>query len=74
MAVESPCMDCNKKGCGAYHDKCEIFKRYKALSEAEKENNKKYLRETAWFHVGAIKGTQKKAQKSKSRKNRSYET
>ena len=25
----SPCLDCERKGCGSYHDKCEKYQAYK---------------------------------------------
>lgn len=30
-AEESPCIDCEMKGCGAYHDICEKYKAYKDM-------------------------------------------
>jgi hypothetical protein len=28
-----PCLDCERKGCGAYHDVCEDYQGYKKLME-----------------------------------------
>lgn len=25
---KAPCVDCNKKGCGAYHDKCDKYREF----------------------------------------------
>ncbi len=34
---ESPCKDCQNKGCGAYHDECPEYQEYKIKHEQEKE-------------------------------------
>ncbi len=38
----SPCADCENKGCGAYHDKCEAYQEYAAerhfVSKKKEEN------------------------------------
>lgn len=30
---DSPCVTCENKGCGAYHDKCEKFKEFRAKAD-----------------------------------------
>ena len=37
VAVEAPCGECDKKPCGAYHDKCYAYKEFKAKMEKLKE-------------------------------------
>ena len=37
MAYNVPCKDCDKKGCGTYHDKCEKYLKYRKLKEKEYE-------------------------------------
>lgn len=35
MGCKSPCKDCEKVGCGAYHDSCEKFLEYKKSKKKE---------------------------------------
>lgn len=28
MSIKCPCINCDKKGCGSYHDECEEFQEY----------------------------------------------
>lgn len=28
--IDAPCKDCERKGCGAYHDECPGYQEYKA--------------------------------------------
>lgn len=48
----SPCGTCEKKGCGAYHDKCEAYKAWRAEREAKKAREKleNETRTTAGYH------------------------
>ena len=39
MLNKSPCMDCENKGCGSFHDKCEKYIEYK------KQRNKDFKKE-----------------------------
>lgn len=32
--IECPCRECERRGCGAYHDKCDKYQRY---NEAQRE-------------------------------------
>lgn len=40
--INCPCINCEKKGCGAYHDKCEKFLAFKRESAVEAEKRKEY--------------------------------
>lgn len=33
--MESPCNVCERIGCGAYHDQCEVYQNYKRKKEQE---------------------------------------
>lgn len=35
-----PCKDCEKKGCGAYHDECENYQQFRAEKEKEYQERK----------------------------------
>lgn len=37
-APNAPCVDCEMKGCGAYHDQCEKFKQYKEEVKAYRKH------------------------------------
>lgn len=34
--ILSPCKDCERSGCGVYHDQCEKYLEYKAAKKKEK--------------------------------------
>lgn len=40
--INCPCINCEKKGCGAYHDKCEKFLAFKRDSAAEAAKRKEF--------------------------------
>lgn len=38
--IKVPCKDCEKKGCGVYHEKCPEYLRYKEELQKAKEMKK----------------------------------
>lgn len=50
----NPCKDCDNKGCGAYHDKCVPYKKFKEELEKSRIAKKKcapardYMKETTF--------------------------
>ena len=38
MGYKAPCMGCERRGCGAYHDVCEKYIEYRKLKEKEYAN------------------------------------
>ena len=42
MHVNSPCKDCENKGCGSYHDKCEKYAGYKEQLDRDREEEDKH--------------------------------
>lgn len=34
--TKPPCVECDKKGCGSYHDQCEKYKKWKEEDYVEK--------------------------------------
>ena len=34
----APCATCERKGCGAFHDKCELFQKYKDEVKAHRQS------------------------------------
>lgn len=40
VRVKAPCMDCEKRPCGAYHDQCEVYTEYKAKMDEEREKKR----------------------------------
>lgn len=53
MGVVAPCKDCERKGCGSYHDKCEKFIKFK--------NAKAKTRETEIENYSRIRGMKSRA-------------
>lgn len=37
-----PCKNCKRKGCGAYHDKCPEYKKYRESLKKINEKRKRY--------------------------------
>ena len=35
-----PCKDCNKKGCGSYHDQCDSYQKWIQDREEKKQEQK----------------------------------
>lgn len=50
----NPCKDCENKGCGAFHDKCEPYRKFKEGLEKGRDARKKcnptrdYIKETTF--------------------------
>lgn len=40
--INCPCKDCEKKGCGVYHDKCEKYQAFKRDSAAEATKKREF--------------------------------
>lgn len=38
MGYRPPCMGCERRGCGAYHDVCEKYIEYRKLKQKEYTN------------------------------------
>lgn len=37
--IEAPCKDCERKGCGLFHSKCDDYQNYKAALAEEKNKS-----------------------------------
>lgn len=55
--MKCPCIDCDNKGCGSFHDKCEEFQKYKESIKVIHDNKKKHCDKFA--PIGKYKGRQK---------------
>lgn len=40
--MNCPCINCERKGCGAYHDQCKKFKKYTKEKTKIRNEKKKY--------------------------------
>ena len=40
--INCPCINCEKKGCGVYHDKCEKYQAFKRDSAAEAAKKREF--------------------------------
>lgn len=40
--MNCPCINCERKGCGAYHDQCKKFKKYTKEKIKIRNEKKKY--------------------------------
>ena len=38
--MNCPCKDCDKKGCGSYHDQCEPYQQWMQYREAKKQEQR----------------------------------
>lgn len=54
-----PCKDCEKKGCGKYHDLCLPYNKYKrwksAVNQAERQERKGFYYKKRLFKKGDYK-------------------
>ena len=41
----APCKDCERKGCGPYHDKCEVYQAWK--KDLDERNESKRMQRIA---------------------------
>lgn len=60
---DSPCMACEKKGCGAYHDKCPEFIAFKEKRDAKKNSvmkKKNFDAEYNSFKINNVINTKRK--------------
>lgn len=55
--MNTPCMNCEKAGCGAYHDKCERYKAWKEQEIAMRQDEKKERKRTSDGSYGAFRYT-----------------
>lgn len=52
--MNNPCKNCEKRGCGAYHDKCKPYQKYKEeVRKAHKEDvfsrqHRSYVNKNTW--------------------------
>lgn len=46
--VLSPCVGCDRNGCGAYHDKCGKFQEYKDNVAADKKAKDDFLKQSVY--------------------------
>jgi hypothetical protein len=48
-AKPSPCLDCKRKGCGAYHDICPDYQKWSSDTiDVEKPLYRDYVAPTTW--------------------------
>ena len=52
--INCPCINCEKKGCGAYHDKCEKYQAFKRDSAAEAKKRKEYEERLKKYHTNYV--------------------
>lgn len=67
--MENPCKDCQRKGCGSYHDICpehiawkkEDAEKKKAIKEAKRYQGRDYIKQSSFKHRthGAFKCAKK---------------
>lgn len=53
---KAPCAECENKGCGLYHDKCEKYKQYKEKHNKELEEYHKVARKSGNLNVARRDG------------------
>ena len=55
--MKCPCADCEKKGCGSYHDNCKPYQEFKAEVARTSQNRMKDREKNA--PIGKYKGGQR---------------
>lgn len=65
--LTAPCIDCDKKGCGSYHDKCPEYQQFK--QEKEKELTERLKRRHQLDeYMNSIKDGKKRMKRSRRKK------
>ena len=41
VRIVCPCKDCENKGCGPYHDKCEAYQKWVQENKEQKQKQKR---------------------------------
>lgn len=63
-----PCIDCERKGCGAYHDECKSYNNYKENKiKINKIRKDMYKRTTGWEYLPKGKYDYRKVKLNKFR-------
>lgn len=65
--MQPPCANCERKGCGSYHDECKKYKEFVKHRESEKAFNKRrkvggrlqYLSSSQWYNRSPKNGVLK---------------
>ena len=70
MGSKAPCINCDNKGCGSFHDKCEKYLEFRRKREKELEDEKKERNEIMSANVARNDGI--KRMKSKRCTNHVY--
>lgn len=55
--MKCPCINCERKGCGTYHDICKPYQEYKQEIARTSQNRTKYKEKNA--PIGKYKGGQR---------------
>ena len=63
---KAPCVDCERKGCGSYHDKCELYLAFCAEQRAVQEKKLK-AREELEFVYKQVQKMKKYSHKKKGK-------
>ena len=58
--MKNPCMNCEKAGCGVYHDQCEPYQQYRKYHNDISKARAKARKELQLTKAGAIKYAIKK--------------
>lgn len=48
--MKNPCIDCERKGCGSYHDECRQYKEWKEFERVRRGVGKR--KPTGRFYLG----------------------
>lgn len=48
--IDTPCKNCERKGCGAYHDHCDKYQEYRQQKDAIIKEKIKCVKEYEAFH------------------------
>lgn len=65
--TKAPCVNCERKGCGAYHDQCELYLQFRAEQQAISEKKIKAKEERSFVYK-QIEKTKRRFNKNKRRK------
>ena len=59
----APCVNCSKKGCGSYHEQCELYLAFKQERQVAQRNKLKKAQEGDYIYH-AVQRTKKKGKRN----------
>ena len=60
----APCVNCERKGCGSYHDQCPLYLEFKKKKEKEYNKRKEAKDERDWIRKSVDRNKKRRHNKN----------